>query len=135
MAQTQVQSHIKRLRAHHKKHKKAYRVKERKFHKRITVLRARAKQAGASGLFSWLGKFKRWVTGHGKRGLKAAAEIVKKEAAAIAAQAKTYGAAKLKSYGNQAKEKIGQHYAKLKDTVTSKMNQAEAKVQSTLDSV
>ena len=130
---TQVQSHIKKLRAHHQKHKKAYRVRERKFHKRIDVLRARAKQAGAKGLFSWLGKFKRWVFGHGKRGLKQASEIVKKEAKLIAQQAKTYGAAKLKDYGNQAKQKIGQHYSKLKDKVASRMTAAEQKVQGTLD--
>ena len=127
------QVHIKRLRAHHQKHKKAYRVRERKFHKKITVLRARAKQAGASGLFSWLGKFKKWVSGHGRRGLKAASEIVKKEARIIAEQAKSYGAAKLKDYGNQAKQKLTRHYSKLKDSVSSKLTQAESKVQTTLD--
>ena len=97
------------------------------------VLQAQAKAAGAKGLFSWLGRFKNWVTGHGKRGLKAAAEIVKKEAAVIAKKAKEYGAAKLKEYGGQVKDKIGNHYNKLKDKVTTKMNAAEAKVQGTLD--
>ena len=98
-------------------------------------MRARAKAAGAKGLFDWLGKFKRWITGHGKKGLKAAGEIVKKEAAIIAKKAKEYGAAKLKEYGNQAKEKVSAHYNKLKNTVTAKVGQAESKVQSTLNKI
>ena len=125
----------KRLRAHHAAHKKKYKGHHKKAIKRIDVLRARAKQAGAKGLFDWLGKFKKWITGHGKRGLKAAGEIVKKEASLIAQKAKEYGAAKLKEYGNQAKEKVSQHYNKLKNTVSNKVNQAESKVQSTLNRI
>ena len=126
---------VKGVRVHHRKHKKSYQGHHRKAIKRINVLRARAKQAGAKGLFSWLGKFKRWVTGHGKRGLKAAAEIVKKEAKVIASKAAQYGADRLKDYGGQVREKIGNHYKKMKESVSSKMNAAEAKVQGTLNKV
>ena len=128
---TQVQV-VKGIRSHHRKHKKSYKGHHRKAVRRINVMRARAKQAGAKGLFSWLGKFKRWVTGHGKRGLKAAAEIVKKEAKVIATKAAEYGAQRLKDYGGQVREKIGNHYSRMKDKVSSKMNEAEAKVQGTL---
>ena len=133
MTQTQVVT--KSVRAHNKHHGKKHKAHHKKAIKRITVLQAKAKAAGAKGLFSWLGKFKKWVFGHGKRGLKAAAEVVKKEAKVIAQKAKEYGAAKLKEYGGQVKEKISTHYAKLKDNVSSKMNAAEQKVQSTLDRI
>ena len=132
---TQAQIVTKSVRAHNRKHGKRHKAHHKKLIKRIVQLEAKAKAAGAKGMFSWLGKFKRWVLGHGRRGLKAGAEIVKKEAALIAKKAKEYGAAKLKEYGSQVKEKIGTHYEKLKDNVSSKMNAAEAKVQSTLNRV
>ena len=135
MAQSQAVPVVRSVRAHHRKHKKRYQAHHKKAIKRIVVLQAQAKAAGAKGLFSWLGRFKNWVMGHGKKGLKAAAEIVKKEAAVIAQKAKEYGSAKLKEYGGQVKEKIGNHYQKIKDKVTDKMNAAEAKVQSTIDRI
>ena len=88
MAQSQAVPVVRSVRAHHKKHKKSYRGHHKKALKRIVVLQAQAKAAGAKDLFNWLGRFKNWITGHGKRGLKAAAEIVKKEAAVIAKKAK-----------------------------------------------
>ena len=132
MTQSKAAPVVKGIRAHHRKHKKRYQGHHKKAIRRIDVLRAQAKAAGAKGMFSWLGRFKRWVFGHGKKGLKAAAEIVKKEASVIAQKAKEYGAAKLKEYGGQVKEKIGNHYNKLKDKVSTRMNAAEAKVQSTI---
>ena len=126
---------VKGIRAHNRKHKKRHKAHHKSAIKRIDVLRAQAKAAGAKGMFSWLGRFKRWVFGHGKKGLKTAAEIVKKEAAVIAKKAKEYGAAKLKEYGGQVKEKISTHYNKMKDTVSTRMSAAEAKVQSTLNKI
>ena len=132
---TQSQVVTKSVRAHNRKHGKRHKAHHKNAIKRIDVLRAKAKAAGAKGMFSWLGRFKRWVFGHGKKGLATAAEIVKKEAAVIAKKAKEYGAAKIKEYGGQVKEKISTHYNNMKDKVTSRMSAAEAKVQSTLNKI